>query len=196
MRTAHLLSLVVIACGAACAAPRPVEVIPSALAAKVEYSADGLPNGSYKLYDATGRLYADGQFVGGRREGTWTFWDAASTKVVEMAYSGDRKNGRCRMWYGAFAYPKRAGNIRLDVPFSADQQHGTRRTWWPTGEPKCEAALQNGAVVDARCWGSDGKIRTAADSADTVRHELEADAKYLQMLDEVVRESVARDGRH
>ena len=181
-----------VACLAACATRAPIPDASSELHAEVAFSADGVPQGSYKLYDASGRLYATGEFVNGRREGLWTFWDPGGTKVVAITYHAGIKEGPCRMWFGSLAFPKLAGRLKLEVTFSKNRQEGLKRTWWASGELKCETELRRGAVRSAQCWDARGKPRPAAEAAKTARSDLADDTAYLQTLDEVVRASMPR----
>jgi hypothetical protein len=180
-----------VACLAACATrPPPPPPASLELRADVTFSADGKAQGTYRLQDATGRLYATGEFVNGRREGLWTYWDHAGTKIVEVTYRAGTKDGPCRMWFGAVALPQVAGRLKLEVTFAKGRQEGLKRTWWSSGEMKCETELHRGSVRSARCWDANGGARPPAEATQMARADLVADNQYLRALDEAVRVSL------
>ncbi len=184
---AYVLS---VACLATCAQPPPPPDLSVELHPEIAFSADGKPQGPYRLRDGTGRLYAAGEFAGGRREGLWTFWDGAGIKIVELTYRRGIKEGPCRMWFGSVAFQKVAGRLKLDVTFAKGRQDGLKRTWWPSGGQKCETELRRGAVRSARCWNADGGALSPAEATQVARADLAADYQYLRAMEEVVRVSL------
>lgn len=165
--------------------------------AEVSYSQQGVPHGSYRLYNSLGALQGSGQFDNGRRVGLWVFWDSGGTKAIELSYVDSTKEGPCQMWFGSFAMPSSAGQKKLEVHFANGLQDGKKRTWWANGRPKCDTELKAGAVTAARCWTPEGEPVPFADASRAARSELEADAKYLTAVDEIVEESLrpVDDGR-
>lgn len=180
-----------VACLAACATqPSPPPNVFLALRADVAFSADGRAQGTYKLHDPTGQLYAAGEFVDGRREGPWLFWDPAGIKVLEITYRAGVRDGPCRMWFGSAAFAEVAGRLKLEVAFAKDREEGLERTWWPNGERKCEAELRRGAVRRARCWDANGNALSPAEATQMARADLVADRQHLRTMEEVVRVSL------
>jgi hypothetical protein len=51
---------------------------------------DGKPEGSFTAWHPEGKVWVQGQFVGGQKVGKWKQWDASGSEVAEGDYSSGR----------------------------------------------------------------------------------------------------------
>lgn len=164
--------------------------LPSGLRVDVEFNADGIPDGSYRLLDSEGRTQVTGTLQNGKRQGIWSIWDPQGSKRAELTYLDDVKEGSCRMWYGSTVFPQSVGQQKLEVVFAADEQDGRKKTWWPNGSRRCETTLDHGSIVKAQCWADTGDELAAETAAELARGELDLDAEYLDIIEKDIANSI------
>jgi hypothetical protein len=143
---------------------------------------DGVPNGAFEARQPDGRLRIAGAFAGGRRSGTFVFWNADGARVAVIPYDDDAKTGTVAVWYeagGDVAAPVR----RLEAPYARDLPHGTRRSWHANGNPRTEVRFDRGVVVEAKAWAAAGAALSAEEASALARQDLADDAAYLAVLE-------------
>ena len=87
------------------------------------------PHGPYRLQLVDGPVLVTGSFAEGKKEGVFTFFSTGGTKVAEIPYSGDVKNGTILRWYSEFAYREAAGRPKLEAEYTNDAANGHKRSW-------------------------------------------------------------------
>lgn len=110
-------------------------------------------DGPWVKYEAVkGKIAANGQWLWGAKEGTWTFYRADGSKYCVEHYSQDLLNG-LYYEYGPL------GQLILKTNYVKDVAHGQITRYWPNGTTLYEATLENG-IADGlfNVYYADGTI--------------------------------------
>ena len=117
---------------------------------------DGVPNGTYELRNADGRMRVIGAFAKGRRTGTFLFWTAAGDRVAVIPYENDIKTGTVALWH-APAFQRGEPRRKLESAYSDGVRNGATRSWYVDGKPRAEYRYERGELAAAEAWGKSGE---------------------------------------
>ncbi len=89
-----------------------------------------------RLYDPSGKPFAEGPYVHERKEGLWIYY-SDERKISEEHFSKGVKNGICRKFYPL-------GQLLEESEWRGDQPEGIYRAIYPDGKPYMECQYRSG----------------------------------------------------
>ena len=154
----------------------------AAMRAEVAFTADGKPNGPFRLLNSSGEVEESGTFENGQRQGVWSD-TVRGVKVAELSYSDGHKQGPFHTWYSPHRDPDNAGRPCTEGTFLSDQLQGEWTRWDPDGAVRCKVQLDLGSVVSAQCW-QDGRELSPKAALQTAQEEVDRDLLFLKQMDD------------
>jgi len=148
----------------------------------------GVPNGGYELRTPDGRLRAVGAFTQGRMTGTFIFWTSRGARIAVLPFDNDVRSGTVALWYPAPDGRGEAGH-KLEAPYTDDQLHGIKRSWYPDGAPRAEYRYEHGVLAEARAWASGGAPLADTDALQLAARDAETDEQQYAALVAIVRDN-------
>jgi hypothetical protein len=145
-----------------------------------------LRHGPYKLRIVDGPVVVSGDFVKGKKHGLFTFYTAGGTKVAEIPYRHDEKNGTIRLWYTELAFPGAAGRPKLDAEYKSNLENGKKQSWWPSGSIRSIESFRNGSLLQAEAWDETGASLSRSEAEELATKSAEADTEYYRTLESEV----------
>lgn len=116
-----------------------------------ERRSDGRKHGPFEsrwIPGGTPRLV--GQYVNGRREGTWKSWYPSRIKSAERSFSAGQSDGVASAWYAD-------GTLRESGTFLRGKRQGRWMRYFPNGAPSEEEHYDDGKLHGVfRSWHSNG----------------------------------------
>lgn len=132
--------------------------------AEAESYQDGLKHGVVLQWQGQGLRHTEGEFVLGKRQGTWREFHPNGVLLDECHYQDGLKHGRAMRWYangklrteGEFALGKRQGTwqeyhpngvLAEEAHYERDQLQGLRHRFYASGRQSLEASYERGAAT-------------------------------------------------
>ena len=101
---------------------------------------DGLQEGEWSFYYASGRLRARGSYRGDVPDGEWTYWYEDGTKEMHGTYRNERQHGDWSVWY-----PN--GRLEARGRYEEGLEVGPWTYWHATGQEQREGSYLAGERV-------------------------------------------------
>lgn len=89
-----------------------------------------------RLYDHSGKPFAEGSYANERKEGLWSYY-SKEKKISEEYFSKGIKNGICRKFYPS-------GQLLEESEWKDNQPEGNYRAFYPDGRPYLECQYRSG----------------------------------------------------
>ncbi len=141
-------------------------------------------DGPYVQWTEEGTMLIKGQFSNNRKIGLWEFWNTKNVKVLELEFSGDKRNGYCNMW---FSTPGYEGNRKVQCNFVDGKHDGLYKAWDKDGNLLCEAVLDKGKIVNVHFYGPDGLTIPDNDlSKRILKEQIDIDLEYLRTMEGLI----------
>jgi len=159
---------------------------------------NGRPEGDYELFEAGGRLQYRGQFHRGRKEGLWTVWDSGGTRIAEIEYADDVRNGPVSLWHGSFYQGGRnAGQLKLDANVLDGRYDGEYRTYFASGGLRSFVVFSKGEIVSADLYDEQGEVAVSGGPVafDQARGDVSRDLSLFATIEESIRYSLSYASR-
>lgn len=98
-------------------------------------------HGWYRSWHENGRLYEEGLYVQGNKQGVWSIWDAQGRKRGHEVYDGGKRAGRWLAWHAN-------GRLARQEQYAAGAPHGPWHEWDESGRLVKEVLYDRGISVD------------------------------------------------
>lgn len=162
----------------------------------IELSRPGRPeSGPCRIYDSRHRLMMAGVLHEGKMDGKWTSFASDGSRLAEMSFRAGVPDGPVIMWFGPFAYPDARGRVKLSGVFRNGKFDGVVTRYHPSGSKRCVRRYDHGVLVQAQLWSPDGVKQPAAWAEREAVDELKADRTYVNDLETIVRQALAKARR-
>jgi antitoxin component YwqK of YwqJK toxin-antitoxin module len=145
---------------------------------------DPYADGPYLKWTEEDTVLIKGQFSNNGKTGVWEFRNTKNVKVLELEFSGDKRNGYCNMW---FSTPGYEGNRKVQCNFVDGKHDGLYKAWDKDGNLLCEATLDKGKIVSVRLYGPDGAIIPGDElSKEQLNKHIDIDLEYLKTMEGLI----------
>ena len=163
-------------------------VIPSlAHAMNVEAECDGaLAQGSYRASTDEGIVRITGEYSEGNRFGTFTIYDPAGEKLIELPYKQGFLSGTIRAWYTPGTSELSESQPKLLSDVHGGLVEGQYQTWYPNGAKRSNAVITDGNIESFEAWQPDGSPLEITDQQAFLGTDIEADFAYYAQLEQVL----------
>jgi antitoxin component YwqK of YwqJK toxin-antitoxin module/peroxiredoxin len=124
---------------------------------------DGLRNGPWTEYYASGQKQAEGSYENDVQTGTWTYWFANGNKEMEGRFVDERRDGEWKSWH-------ENGALRACGQFERGFEEGSWKFYDASGALEHEGMFELGRPVLRWTWfETDGSVRASGNYHHGVR---------------------------
>ena len=153
----------------------------------MEAACDGiLADGGYRASTDDGVVRITGEYRQGKRSGTFTIYDPAGVKLIQLPYQDGLLNGTIRAWYTPGTSNLSESQPKLLSEVLDDVVEGQYKTWYPDGTKRSSALINEGTVTSFEAWGPDGSPLEIKDQLAFLDADIEADFVYYGQLEQVL----------
>ena len=146
----------------------------------------GLAEGSYRAATDEGVVRITGEYRQGKRYGTFTVYDPAGERLVELPYKDGLLNGTIQAWYTPGTSDVSDSQPKVMSEVLDDVVEGQYKTWYPDGAKRSIALINEGTVTSFEAWEPDGSPLKITDQLAFLDADIETDFVYYEQLEQVL----------